>query len=374
MRKRALFVFGTRPEAIKTVPVILALRDLSEFEVSTCITAQHREMLDEVLAVFGVEPDYDLNIMQEGQTLTEVSVRVLAGLAEVLEALRPDVVLVQGDTTTTLAGALSAFYHKVPIAHIEAGYRTQDLHQPFPEEANRRLVSEIADWHFAVNEGCRNNLLHEGHDDARIAVVGNTGIDALFRVRDLPDDRMDSNVRDLLSTGMTTVLMTMHRRENWGAPIISACKAAKQLTSERPDIQVLFAVHPNPVVQSAAAGVLSDVPRVHLLPALDYVTFSKLLSRATLVMSDSGGVHEEALALGKPLLMLRQVSEWPEAVAAGQTRLVGTDRTRIVETALGVLEAIERGNPLPRLENPLSDGRASERLALRLRDSMLRES
>lgn len=362
MPHRALVVFGTRPEAIKTIPVVLALREHPGFDVQVCITAQHRNLLDEVLAVFGVSADHDLDIMEEGQSLTQINTRVLTGLASVLEEVRPDLLLVQGDTTTTFAGALSAFYHGVRVAHVEAGYRTGDLHQPFPEEANRRLVSEIADWHFAVNENCRQHLLREGHDPAAITVTGNTGIDALFRVRDMSDDLVEPTVRGLLASGKRTILMTMHRRENWGSPIESACEAARELLAEREDIQILFAVHPNRVVQASARSVLAGVERAHLLPALEYVTFSKLLAAAELVMSDSGGVHEEALALGKPLLMLREVSEWPEAVEAGQTRLVGTDRRRILGSARAVLAALDAGDPLPRLENPLADGRASVRL------------
>ncbi len=362
MKHRALVVFGTRPEAIKIAPVILALRAHPGFEPIVCVTAQHRRMLDEVLGVFKIASDFDLDVMQEGQTLTSITTRALERLAPVLEQSEPDVLVVQGDTTSTFAGALSAFYHGVPIAHVEAGYRTQDLHQPFPEEANRRLVSELADWHFAANEGCRMNLLREGHDDARIRVVGNTGIDALFSVRDLPIENIDSGVRSLLESDKKIVLMTMHRRENWGVPIESACRAARELAAERPDIQILFAVHLNPLVQKTAREVLGDAERVHLLPALDYVTFSKLLSAAVLVLSDSGGVHEEALALGKPLLMLRQVSEWPEAVQSGQTMLVGCDAAAIRKSALRILDALDRGEALPKLANKLADGCAAQRV------------
>jgi len=367
MTHRVLVVFGTRPEAIKIAPVVHAMQSSDDFEPIVAVTAQHRRMLDEVLDVFGITPDYDLDIMREGQTLTQISVRALEGLESVLGDARPDVLMVQGDTSTTFIGALAAFYHHVPVAHVEAGYRTGDKYQPFPEEANRRLVSEIAEWHFAVNEGCRQHLLREGHPDEIIRVVGNTGIDALFHVGQIPADLSATPVAGLLDSGATRILMTMHRRENWGPPIESACRAAKRLAQAYPGVEILFAVHLNPIVQTSARAVMEGAERVHLLPALDYLTFSKVLHAADVVMSDSGGIHEEALALGKPLLMLRNVSEWPEAVASGQTRLVGTDEDRIFDEASSVLDALAAGAPLPRLANPLADGHASERVLEHLR-------
>lgn len=370
MTRKALVVFGTRPEAIKVAPIVAALAEHPSFEPVVCVTAQHREMLDEVLSIFGIDPHYDLDIMTQGQSLTDISVRALSGLAPVIEETSPDLLVVQGDTSTTLMGALSAFYHRVPIAHVEAGYRTADLHQPFPEEANRRLVSEIADWHFAVNEGCRENLLREGHDGARIRVVGNTGIDALMEVQRRSDAVASPAVVDLLHSGRRTILMTMHRRENWGEPIRSVCLAARRIASRRSDAQILFALHPNPVVQQTANEILGAVDNVHLMPALDYVSFSKVLGHADIVMSDSGGVHEEALALGKPLLLLRNVSEWPEAVRSGQTRLVGTDAGVIEEAAVGLLRSMDTGEPLPRLANPLADGQASVRVVEALDELM----
>lgn len=367
MTHRALVVFGTRPEAIKIAPVIRAMQLSEDFDPVVAVTAQHRTMLDEVLDVFEIVPDYDLDIMSEAQTLTQISVRALEGLSPIMEEARPDLLVVQGDTSTTFIGALAAFYHRVPVAHVEAGYRTGDKYQPFPEEANRRLVSEIAEWHFAVNEGCRQHLLREGHSDEAIKVTGNTGIDALFHAGTTSVDISATPVAGLLDTGVTRILMTMHRRENWGQPIESACRAARRLVEANPDLEILFAVHLNPVVQATARAVLEGVERVHLLPALDYLTFSKVLHATDVVMSDSGGVHEEALALGKPLLMLRNVSEWPEAVESGQTRLVGTDEDRIFSEASVVLDALSAGQPLPRLDNPLADGHASERVLEYLR-------
>lgn len=370
MTHRVLIVFGTRPEAIKIAPVVHAMQSSDDFEPIVAVTGQHRTMLDEVLQVFGINPDYDLDIMREGQTLTQITMRALGGLSPVIEGTRPDLLVVQGDTSTTFVGALAAFYHRVPVAHVEAGYRTGDKYQPFPEEANRRLVSEITEWHFAVNENCRQHLLREGHSDDVIRVVGNTGIDALRHVGAIPLDLDTTLAAGTLDPGTTKILMTMHRRENWGAPIESACRAARRLVEANPAMEILFAVHLNPVVQASARAVLEGVERVHLLPALDYLTFSKVLHAADVVMSDSGGIHEEALALGKPLLMLRNVSEWPEAVASGQTRLVGTDEDRIVVEATSILDALAAGLPLPRLDNPLADGHASERVLEHLRAYM----
>jgi len=367
---RVLIVFGTRPEAIKIAPVVHAMQSSDDFEPIVAVTAQHRTMLDEVLQVFGIKPDYDLDIMREGQTLTQITMRALEGLSPVIEETRPDLLVVQGDTSTTFVGALAAFYHRVPVAHVEAGYRTGDKYQPFPEEANRRLVSELTEWHFAVNEGCRQHLLREGHSDEAIRVVGNTGIDALRHVGTIPLDLDTTPVAGMLEPGTTKILMTMHRRENWGAPIESACRAARRLVEANAEVEILFAVHLNPVVQASAHAVLGGAERVHLLPALDYLTFSKVLHAADVVMSDSGGIHEEALALGKPLLMLRNVSEWPEAVASGQTRLVGTDEDRIVVEATSILDALAAGRPLPRLDNPFVDGHASERVLEHLRAYM----
>lgn len=367
---RVLIVFGTRPEAIKIAPVVRAMQVSEEFDPIIAVTAQHRTMLDDVLDVFGITPHYDLDIMRQGQSLTEISVRVLEGLSPLLDEARPDAMVVQGDTTTTFIAALSAFYYRIPVAHIEAGYRTGDKYQPFPEEANRRLVSEIAEWHFAVNEGCRQHLLREGHPDESIKVVGNTGIDALIHAGTVSVDLSATPVGGLLESPSTKILMTMHRRENWGAPIESACRAARRLVESHPDLEILFAVHPNPVVQSSARMILQGVERVHLLPALDYLTFSKVLHAADLVMSDSGGVHEEALSLGKQLLMLRNVSEWPEAVASGQTRLVGTNEERIIAEASSVLHALATGEVLPRFENPLADGHAADRVLDYLRTFM----
>jgi len=363
MPHRILTVFGTRPEAIKTVAVIEAMRTIDTLEPVVAVTAQHRVMLDQVLELFCVTPDHDLDIMVAGQSLAEITTRALAGLTPLIERVEPDAVLVQGDTTTTLVGALAAFYAKLPIIHLEAGYRTNDKHQPFPEEINRRLVSELADIHIAVNEGCRHNLLREGHPDSAIHVVGNTGIDALVQIAASHPVPTDPDVAAALESGRRVVLMTMHRRENWGEPIEQACIAARELAAQHENVEVVFATHLNPVVRDAAERVLGAADRVRLVTALDYATFVALLSAAQVVMSDSGGIHEEALALRKPLLLLRNVSEWPEAVESGAVELVGVDATRIVDAANAKLAAIAEGRALPVFDNPLADGRAAERAA-----------
>jgi len=360
---RVLVIFGTRPEAIKVAAVVRALADHPDLEPVVAVTAQHRSMLDQVLELFDIRPDHDLDIMMEGQSLADITSRALTGLVPLIERAQPSAVLVQGDTSTTFAGALASFYTKTAVAHLEAGYRTNDTYQPFPEEMNRRLVSELAGIHFAVNEGCRDNLLREGHSASDIHVIGNTGIDALMLTADMNRKPSDLTVARALETERRVVLMTMHRRENWGGPIEQACLAARRIAESRPDVEIVFATHLNPVVQDAARSVLGDVERVSLVSALDYASFVALLRRADLVMSDSGGIHEESLALRKPLLLLREVSEWPEAVASGAVELVGSDAERIVTRAIAKLEAIAEGRELPTFVNRLADGRASRRLA-----------
>lgn len=354
---RALFVFGTRPEAIKVAPVVRAMQQDTRFEPIVAVTAQHRRMLDQVLELFHIEPSHDLDLMTEGQTLPLLTARILEGLTPVLEAEQPDMVIVQGDTTTTFAAALAALYLKIPVAHVEAGYRTGELYLPFPEEANRRLVSRIAQVHYAVNETCRGNLLAEGHPDDSILVTGNTGIDALTLALQFtaptPVPRTDARFR---------ILMTMHRRESWGRAIEDSCRAARMLVENNEDVEVVFATHLNPIVQESARRVLGDSPRIALIPALNYASFAHLLDSADLVMSDSGGIHEEALSLAKPLLLLRDVTEWPEAVSSGAVRLVGTEYEAVVVAAQAALDGLRAGARWPRHLSPLSDGKAAERI------------
>lgn len=353
-------MFGTRPEAIKVAPVVKAMERDGRIAPVVAVTAQHRHMLDQVLDLFEITPAHDLDLMQPGQTLHELTSRVLLGVTPVIDAEKPDAVVVHGDTTTTFAGALAASYLQVPVVHLEAGYRTENRFLPFPEELNRRLVSEVAEYHYAVNDTCRDNLLREGHDPARIVVTGNTGIDAFRHALALATD--DPRVPPRDPRIPYRILMTMHRRESWGDAIESACRAARAVVEQDADVEVVFATHLNPVVCECAERAFAGCERVHLVPALDYAPFARLLESADIVLSDSGGIHEEALFLGRPLLLLREVSEWPEALAAGATRLVGTGEERIVAETRRALAMLREGTPWPRLDKPLADGHAAERV------------
>lgn len=362
---KVLVVFGTRPEAIKLVSVIRELHDHPRFTPVVAVTGQHREMLDQVLSLFRIAPDFDLDIMEHGQTLSDITTRSLDGVESVILASKPDILIVQGDTTTTFAAALAAFYQGVTLIHVEAGYRTGDKRQPFPEEINRRLVSELADWHFAVNEQCRDSLLREGHDASRIRVVGNTGIDALMMCRSEPYTP-EGRIATALRHDGPLVLATMHRRENWGEPLVSVCAAIRQIAGQASAARVVLATHMNPRVREVAQRELGGTDRVDLLPPLEYLSFIKLLDRADVVMTDSGGVHEEARALGKPLVLLRNVSEWPEAVHSGQVVLAGTELNAVATAALRALAAVGTGTPTPTMRDPLADGRAAQRIVSQL--------
>jgi UDP-N-acetylglucosamine 2-epimerase (non-hydrolysing) len=364
VRRRLLVVFGTRPEAIKLAPVVERLRERPDvFETVVAVTAQHREMLDQVLDLFDIIPDYDLDMMRTGQTLTDLTARALQGLAPVIQACSPDVVVVQGDTTTTFAAALAAFYHRVPVAHVEAGLRSHDLDRPYPEELNRRMTSAIAGWHFAPTEMARAHLLVEHVDPSSIHVTGNTVIDALMKVAARPCAFPPGRIADAVASGRRIILMTMHRRESWGDGVREACEAARRLAMGHPDVHVLFALHLNPDVQSIAREVLGETDRVDLLGPLDYATFVHLMKASTLILSDSGGVQEEAPSLGKPVLVLREVTERPEAIAAGTVRLVGVDRDRIVAEAGRLLDDADAYSAMARAVNPFGDGHAAERIA-----------
>jgi UDP-N-acetylglucosamine 2-epimerase (non-hydrolysing) len=349
-----LFVFGTRPEAIKLAPVIRCLREDSRFEARVAVTAQHREMLDQVLAAFSIQPDYDLNLMQPGQTLAESSSRILAALEPVLDRERPDCVLVQGDTTTTFCGALAAFYKSIPVAHVEAGMRTGDLRQPFPEEVNRVLTSRLAALHFAATEWAAENLRGEGIADEDIFVTGNTGIDAVLSVRGAVD-ALDS------AASRKMILVTAHRRESFGEGFSRICRALRRL-SERADVEIVFPVHPNPNVQAIVREHLRDIPNIQLIEPVDYVRFVLLMQRAHILLTDSGGVQEEGPSLGKPVLVMREKTERPEAIEAGTARLVGTDEDRIVAETERLLDDPEEYARRSRIHNPYGDGRASARI------------
>ena len=356
-------IFGTRPEAIKLAPVIRELKKYPDrFELVVAVTAQHREMLDQVLRLFQIVPDYDLDIMRPAQTPFAVTARSFTGLEPVLRKERPDLVLVQGDTTTVMAAALAAFYLKIPVGHVEAGLRTYDKFQPFPEEMNRRLVSHIADWHFAPTETARQNLLREGIVDERIFVTGNTVIDALLSV--VKSDYVFSHpVLSLINfTAHRLILVTAHRRENWGEPLRNICRAIRQIVHSHPEVVVVFSVHMNPEVQQVAHVELAGVERVQLLEPLDYEPFVQLMSKVYLILSDSGGIQEEAPSLGKPVLVLRNVTERPEGVAAGTLRVVGTETASIVAAADDLLTDQAAYARMAGARNPYGDGQASQRI------------
>ena len=366
---KVLNIFGTRPEAIKMAPVVRELDvhdDLVESRV--CVTAQHREMLDQVLAAFDIRPDYDLNIMTEGQGLSDIAARVLRMLEPVLTDFRPNWVIVQGDTTTAMAAALAAFHRQVRIAHVEAGLRTGDRIQPFPEEINRRLADALADQHFAPTQTARRALLAEGLSDATIEVTGNTGIDALLSIAnraDLPEEGPVAMLRDRPGR---LVLVTAHRRENFGRPIRAICAAIRELAMMRGDVHFVYPVHANPNVQGPVYETLAGLENVTLTEPLPYVPLVQLMKRSHLVLTDSGGLQEEAPSLGKPVLVMRDVTERPVAVEAGTVRLVGTDRTVIRGWLERLLDDPEAYDRMARAVNPYGDGLARHRVVRRLLD------
>lgn len=362
--KRILIVFGTRPEAIKLCPLVRQLRlSPDAYTVKVCVTAQHREMLDHALDAFSIQPDYDLDLMQPRQTLAGLTARILAALDPVLETERPDLVIVQGDTATTLAGALAAFYREIPVAHVEAGLRTGDMAQPFPEEMNRVLTSRLAAWHFAPTARAAEALLREGTAREKIFVTGNTGIDAVLYVRDALDSgALRAPDWPWLEPGKHLVLVTSHRRESFGPGLESVMRALARLAS-RGDVQIVYPVHRNPNVTGPAHALLAGLPHVTLLDPLPYVPFVDLMRRCKLIITDSGGIQEEAPSLGKPVLVLRAKTERPEAVDAGTVKLVGVDQDRIVAEAARLLDDPAEYARLTRIHNPYGDGHACERIA-----------
>jgi UDP-N-acetylglucosamine 2-epimerase (non-hydrolysing) len=361
---KTLFVFGTRPEAIKLCPVILHMQARPrEFSVAVAVTAQHRQMLDQVLAAFGVVPDYDLNIMTPGQTLSASSARILASLEPVCAAARPDIVYVQGDTSSTLYGALAAFYARIPVGHIEAGLRTGDMAQPFPEEMNRVLTGRLASIHFAATAGARANLLREGVAPGDIHVTGNSGIDAVLYVRDrLISGELAGGDWNFLDPAKRLIVVTAHRRESFGGGFESICRAIRSI-AERGDVEIVYPVHRNPNVTGPVQRHLAGVAGIHLIEPLDYVPFVDLMRQAALLVTDSGGVQEEGPSLGKPIIVMREKTERPEAVEAGTVRLAGTDEGRIVAEVFRLLDDPAAREAMSRVHNPYGDGHASERIA-----------
>jgi|SRR5579864_3507953 len=370
-KQSVLVVYGTRPEVIKLAPVVRQLQCSQEFHPVICATAQHRELLDQMTRVFDLTPDYDLNVMTERQTLFSITTRVLEGVGKVIETVKPAYVLVQGDTTTTFASSLAAFYHNVPVGHVEAGLRTFDVQNPYPEEMNRRLTSQIASIHFAPTQSARANLLREGVRDENILVTGNTVVDAIEWMIARLDESRNGDLRRYGLNGHDCwpVLITAHRRENWGDGLEQICMAIRNLVAWNDKVCILFPVHPNPVVSDLVKKHLNNLPRVHLIPALSYPDFVYLMSRCRVVITDSGGVQEEVASLGKPVVITREKTERPEIVSCGLGILTGTDPLRITKAVKQMLE-----KPPVQAVSPFGDGRAAKRIVEHLRRSSLTPS
>lgn len=373
-KKKILLVFGTRPEAIKMCPLVKEFQKYpNDFETVVCVTGQHREMLDQVLEIFGVKPDYDLNIMKQGQDLYDVTARVLTGMRDVLDKVKPDVVLVHGDTTTSMAAAMAAFYRQIPVGHVEAGLRTHNLYSPWPEEMNRQVTGRIAEFDFAPTPLSRKNLLDEGVPEERISVTGNTVIDALHWVVENVLAKgyqpKDPSVAALLQDDKRKVLITGHRRENFGEGFISMCTAIRDLARKYSEVDFVYPMHLNPNVRKPIRQVFGDHPaeNLHFIEPLDYLDFVYLMSRSYIVLTDSGGIQEEAPGLGKPVLVMRDTTERPEALEAGTVKLVGTDYDRIVSEVSSLLDGPAAYDAMSHAVNPYGDGKACPRIVEKLK-------
>jgi UDP-N-acetylglucosamine 2-epimerase (non-hydrolysing) len=374
--KKVLLVFGTRPEAIKMAPLVKAFEKEESIISKVCVTAQHREMLDQVLDMFDIKPDYDLNIMKPGQDLFDVTSNVLLGLKNVLNDFNPDVVLVHGDTTTTSASSLAAFYNKIKVGHVEAGLRTGDMYSPWPEEANRQITGVLANYHFAPTTTSQDNLLRENKDPKNIIVTGNTVIDALFLALDKieKNETLKNQIVEKINTeyklydDKKIILVTGHRRENHGQGFINICEALKTIAINNPDIDIVYPVHLNPNVQKPVNEILSNTANVYLINPLQYESFIYLMNKSYFIITDSGGVQEEAPSLGKPVLVMRDTTERPEALEAGTVKLVGTNTNLIIEEAQKLLDNEEEYNTMSKAHNPYGDGKASQRIVDFIRD------
>ncbi|MDU5109017.1 MAG: UDP-N-acetylglucosamine 2-epimerase (non-hydrolyzing) [Clostridium sp.] len=362
-KKKIITIFGTRPEAIKMAPLVKELEKREGIDSKVCVTAQHREMLDQVLGLFDIKPDFDLNIMKSKQTLTGITNKVLEGLEEVFANEKPDMILVHGDTTTTFSGALAAFYQQIKVGHVEAGLRTFDKYFPFPEEMNRKLTGSLADLHFAPTKGSKSNLLREGINEKEVFITGNTVIDAMLHT--VEEDYVFEN--ELLNKidfkNKKVIMITAHRRENWGQGIENICDALNKVVAENEDVELVYLVHLNPVVKDVVNAKLGGKERIHLLPPLDTKETHNLMNKCFMVMTDSGGLQEEAPHLGKPVLVLRDVTERPEAVEYGTVKLVGTDIDKIVNSANTLINNEEEYLKMSKAANPYGDGFASKRIA-----------
>jgi UDP-N-acetylglucosamine 2-epimerase (non-hydrolysing) len=378
MSKSILVTFGTRPEAIKLAPLVHALRAHPDIDCRVCVTGQHRAMLDQVLRFFDIVPEFDPDVMRPGQTLGEITGAILTRLPQVFSVFRPDILLVHGDTATTFAASLSAYFARIPVAHVEAGLRTGDLYSPWPEEANRKLTSALAAWHFAPTETSRLNLLREGVSEANVYITGNTVIDALLMAQQRLEDGSDSALAlkkrfAYLDPSKRLVLVTGHRRENFGAGFEGICDALKQLALAHPELQIVYPMHLNPNVREPVQRWLGGIANIVLDEPLEYLEFVYLMKAAYLVLTDSGGIQEEAPSLGKPVLVMRDTTERPEAVAAGTVRLVGTDARRIVSAVEGLLVNTDEYEAMSRAHNPYGDGHACARIVNVLRNAVFQE-
>lgn len=373
--KKILIVFGTRPEAIKMAPLVKEFqKDINNFETKVCVTAQHRQMLDQVLEIFDIKPDYDLNIMKPGQDLYDITSNVLIGMKSVLNDFEPDVVLVHGDTTTTLSASLAAFYAKIKVGHVEAGLRTNDIYSPWPEEGNRQLTGILANYHFAPTQQSEENLLKEGKKQQDIYVTGNTVIDALMyvlqRIENQPTlkEKIKSKISKQyqLDEERKIILVTGHRRENFGQGFINICEGLKELAKNNPDIDIVYPVHLNPNVQKPVNEILSDLTNVYLIDPLQYEEFIYMMNESYFIITDSGGIQEEAPSLGKPVLVMRDTTERPEAVEAGTVRLVGTNKNTLIKEAQKLIDSKIEYEKMAKAHNPYGDGRACARIVKNL--------
>lgn len=364
--QKLLFIFGTRPEAVKMAPLIKEFeKHPDHFDVKVAVTGQHREMLDQVLQFFNIKPDYDLNLMKPNQTLFDVTADALRGMEKILEEVKPDLVIVQGDTTTVFAGALAGFYKKISVAHLEAGLRSGDKYSPFPEEINRILTGHIADYHWCPTEKARENLLAEGIKNEKIHVVQNTVIDALFLALDLLKEEGDEKYLEFFKDvdfNKKLILVTAHRRESFGQPFENICNAVKELSTKYPDVEFVYPVHLNPNVREVVFRILSDIPNIHLMDPLDYPYMVWIMNKAHIVLTDSGGVQEEAPSLGKPVIVLRDVTERQEGVDAGTAKLVGTDKELIINATSALLDNEQEYEKMAKAVNPYGDGTTSKRI------------
>ncbi|WP_218835291.1 non-hydrolyzing UDP-N-acetylglucosamine 2-epimerase [Sedimentibacter hydroxybenzoicus] len=367
---KVLVIFGTRPEAVKMAPIIKSLKNEECFDTKICVTAQHREMLDQVLRIFEIRPDYDLNIFKNGQTLTEITCRALMGLEGVIEDFKPDIVLVQGDTSTVFSGALAAFYHQVKIGHVEAGLRSGNLYSPYPEEANRKLTGVITDFHFAPTVTSKENLLKEGYDEEKIYITGNTSIDALKWVIDSNYKFEDEILNDIDFENKKVILLTSHRRENIGEPMENIFSAIRDVLQKNPDAEVIYPMHLNPKVREIARDVFKHTNGVYLIEPLDYLPFTNLMSKCYLVVTDSGGVQEEAPSLGKPVLVVRRETERPEGIEAGTAKLVGTEKDAVFNEIDILLNDDLEYKKMANAVNPYGDGKAAEYIVKIIKDNV----